>query len=670
MTENNNQYYSVANMKKIMVVFQKFLTDKYNIDHTQLQINLKQEIFSIMEKLKQNPLHINMNTSELNKITLHTLKDIFKNNQVANNQSKLLNNQNISTRDNLLYTNRKNNYQDNTNINQATLNKNLTPVIEEFDKITEERKFSTNTQENQIITDDIVDQQISQEDFEKQLNYLQSYRDKFIEDTLNENPNQRNNTMEFPATAQSITQQPIIQSIAQPIDNLKSRLMQSTSDLMQDRNSLNTSQFQGIQDMDPKQIYAQSEAIKDIETNLIINKPVTDIQPSYPLIKRDNIHLKEVINEKYVAINSFDRNWIDQPNRYQYQVKFNYVHRTSQKIPIYPNNPTIPNTKSAVSPGIPNRNGYYDDSNVFHPAYDSTVGLGGDPIAYEYIEVLVDDNTNVQTNFKDIYSIEISKVIIPVDINNALPGRLYNFNLSDPYLLLQIDEFKDVYEGTDNAIRNSFCQLVYESTYQGSNGRGYMVLKPVQNEKKIFQPNLLSSMPSITLSIKSPNGLLLNDSIDGYSILKVDYEPFNKFYLKIITNTYFDSNEFFSGDKVIIKRYNAYKISTDQNTTNIANLNSFINRDEGHEITKLGDASDNSFFKTYYIKAPGTFDNIAGTYTLDNAVLNDLVLFNCEYDISANPINGFVLNMSLQNSITMKIVTKTQESSLLKHELI
>jgi hypothetical protein len=26
--------------------------------------------------------------------------------------------------------------------------------------------------------------------------------------------------------------------------------------------------------------------------------------------------------------------------------------------------------------------------------------------------------------------------------------------------------------------------------------------------------------------------------------------------------------------------------------------------------------------------------------------------------------------MSLQNSITMKIVTKTQESSLLKHELI
>ncbi len=657
MTDNNNQYYSVPNMKKIMIVFQKFLTDKYSIDHTQLQINLKQEILTIMEKIKQNPLHVNMNTSELNKITLHTLKDIVKNNHLANNQSKLLNNQNISTRDNLLYTNRKNNYQDNTLINENTLNKNLVPVIEEFDKITEERNTESNNshKENKIISDDIVDQQISQEDFEKQLNYLQSYRDKFIEDTLKENPNQLMNSAEIAPQA--------------PVDNLKNKLMQSTSELMQDRNTLNSSQFQGIQNMDPKQIYAQSEAIKDIETNLIINKPVMDIQPSFPLIKRDNVHLKEITNEKYVAINSANRNWIDQKNRYKYQVKFNYVHKTSQKVEIYENNPTIPNTKTAISSGIPNRNGYYDDSNTHHDAYNGMLPLGN-VISYEYIEVLVDDNTNVQTNFKEIYSIEITKVVIPVDITGALTGRLYNFNLSHPYLLLQIDEFKDVYEGTDDSIRNSFCQLVYESSYQGANGRGYMILKPVQNEKKIFQPNLLSSMPSITLSIKAPNGTLLNDSIDGYSILKVDYEPFNKYYLKIITTTYFDRNEFFTGDKVIIKRYNAYKITTEQNTDNISRLNAFINREDGHEITKLGEASDNSFFRTYYIKAPGSFDNTSGSYTLDDGVLNDLVLFNCEYDTSMNPINGFVLNMSLQNSISMKIVTKTQESSLLKHELI
>ena len=643
-------YFSLNNLKKLISVFDKFLIDKYNINALEIGLNLKKDLFNIMQKIKDNPLSGDMSVQELNKITLQTLRDIIKNNNVIA-KNEIIKKKNIAERDMQLYKDRENKFLDNTNINTVSNNDKLPKVEEQFTKIEEDRKSENVKEEfkNNIPSDEI-DQIIPEEDFLNKIKTLEDDRKKFYEDNV----------------------------ITNMADSIKNQLMTSTNELTNERNNFDLSQFKSLQELDPKEIYAQSEMIKNIETNQIVNEPIRDIQPSFPLIKKDET-LKDIFNEKYICINSFDRDWITQRNRYNYLVKFNYVHKTSQKVEIYENNPTIPNTKTNSSSGIPNIAGYIDENGGEHDAYDSTQGLGA-VIGYEYIEVLIDDNINVQTNFKDIYSLEVTKVVIPIDISGALNGRLYNFNFNFPYLLLQIDEFKDIYEGTDDAIRKSFCQLVYESTYQSSNGRGYVVLKPVQREKKIFYPNVLPTMPSLTFSIKTPHGQLFNESMDGYSILKIEYEPFNKYYLKVVTNQYFDKNEFYNGDIILIKKFNIYKISATQNSDNITLLNNFINREEGHEITKIGSANDNSFYQTFYIKAPGAFDNLTGTYVLtknpsdtteDNSILVDLQTFNdgMSQSLSSNPVNGFVLNMSLQNSISMKIVTKTKENPLLEYHL-
>ncbi len=636
-------YYSVDNMKKIITVFEDFLTEKYNTNSTILNINLKKEIFNIMERLKQNPQHKQMTLTDLNKITVQTLRDIIKAKYLNNLSEKIINKENYLERDTQLYSNRKTIYGDNNNFNKNTqlTDESNEVIINEFNKINEERKEQSKEEieKEKVLESDTIDQSMSQEDFQNSLEILQEHRNKLLEE------------------------QQVIEENSSDT-NFKNQLMLSTTDFMNDRNEMLRNQFSDIGQIDPKQIYAQNEKIRNIEQNAINNKPISNNGPSFPLIKKP---ITNIIKEKFICINSMDRDWINQQNRYQYLVKFNYVHKTNQQVPIYANNPTIPNTKSALSGGIPNLSGFY---------YNGVQYLSGDHvditniIGYEEIEVLVDDDINIQQNFKNIQSVEVTKVIIPADITNAITGRLYNFNLNYPYVLLHIDEFKDVYEGTDDSIRKAFCQLVYENFYQSSNGRGYIVLKPVQGEKKIFYPSLLSTMPSLNISIRDPNGDLLNDSIDGYSILFIAYEPFNRTYLKIITNNYFDKNEFYAGDKIHIKKYCAYKIDSSQDSDVLSQLNNFINRDSGHNICKIGDASENSFYKSFYIKAPSSFSSESGILTVDENILKNLETFNCNINIDSNEPNGYVLNMSLQNSISMKITTVNYDSASLIPEML
>jgi hypothetical protein len=606
-----------------------------------------------MERLKQNPQHKSMNLIDLNKITLQTLRDIIKTKYLSGTiNNKIVNKENYLERDSQLYSNRKTIYGDNINFNQNTqLNEETNEVVlQDFNKINEERKEKSKeeVEKENILESDNIDQSMSQEDFQNSLDKLQEYRNKLMEEQLETNQLEQDNSK----------------------TNFKNQLTMSTSDFMNDRNQLIRDQFSDIGKIDPKQIYIQSEKIQDIEQNAIVNRPINNIGPSFPFIKKPTTN---IVKEKFICINSMDRDWIVQKNRYSYLVKFNYVNKSIKKIEIYQNNPTIPYTKSTLSEGIPNLSGFYfQETNSNYPAYNVGTSLGN-IIGYETVEVLVDDTINIQQNFKNIQSIEVTKVIIPADITNAITGRLYNFNLNYPYVLLHIDEFNDVYEGTDDSIRRSFCQLIYENFYQSSNGRGYIVLKPVQGEKKIFHPSLLSTMPSLNISIRDPNGDLLNDSIDGYSILMVSYEPFNRTYLKIVTNEYFDKNEFFSGDKIHIKKYCAFTIDETQDSQILIDFNNFINRDSGHIITNIGDASDNSFYKSFYIKAPGTFSSKDGVFTIEQTQIDNLVIFNCKnttINIDPPPANGYVLNMSLQNSISMKLTTVNFDSANLVPEML
>lgn len=327
------------------------------------------------------------------------------------------------------------------------------------------------------------------------------------------------------------------------------------------------------------------------------------------LIPRDGAAAKTIELQKYISINSFDRDWTSSHLRYQYSVSI---------------------------------------------------------------------NTDFQRQYKNIKAIEVGKVIIPEEIYENInilnyPNKTnfnYEFSFSYPYLILKVDEFSDVYDGTNDVVRKGFCKLVYHRSYKAPNGRGYIVLKPIQKEKKVF-PTPLSSLSRLSLSLLKPNGQLLNQSSDNYKIFKVDYEPFNPLYLNIVTDMFYDKNEFFVGDVVVLKGYSIPSGIPDTTDGDTKALTDFINRPEGHEIVQIGTTNDNGFYRSFYIYAPGAFNRVIGKYEVTTSLTNCLNAYNNTINYAnRTETNGSILNFSLQNTMGISLDVVIGDSSMIESSLV
>lgn len=273
------------------------------------------------------------------------------------------------------------------------------------------------------------------------------------------------------------------------------------------------------------------------------------------------------------------------------------------------------------------------------------------------------NDNSIQQRYRNVKSLAVKRIIIPQEIKelssiNNVPKNMYNhsFGFSFPYIFLQIDEIDNVYDGTNDTVRKGFTQMIVDKCYYAPNGRGYLVLQSIQDEKKVFQTPL-SELSKLTISLRKPNGELFNDSVDDLKIFKVEYELLNKQYLKIVTNKYFDKNEFYKGDTIVIQGYTMPKLTNAMTDSGIRKFTEFINRKSGHDVVELGQANDSGFYRNFYIKAPGAFDDSCGKFVVDADVIACLEAYNNAYDFVANPAttNGSFLNMALQCIFTFKI---------------
>ena len=273
------------------------------------------------------------------------------------------------------------------------------------------------------------------------------------------------------------------------------------------------------------------------------------------------------------------------------------------------------------------------------------------------------NDNSIQHRYKNIKSLSVKRIIIPQEIResssiNNVPKSYYNysFNFNFPYVFLQIDEFDNVYDGTSETVRKGFTQMIVDKCYFAPNGRGYLVLQSMQDEKKVFQTPL-SELSRLSISLRKPNGELFNDSVDDLKIFKVEYELLNRQYLKIVTNKFFDKNEFYKGDTVVLRDYALTQLSQSMTTSAMRTFENYINRTQGHEVIELGQANDSGYYRNFYIKAPGTFDESCGKFVVDAALIDCLNAYNDAYNFTANPntTNGMMLNMALQCVFSFKI---------------
>jgi hypothetical protein len=383
-----------------------------------------------------------------------------------------------------------------------------------------------------------------------------------------------------------------------------------------------TQSMNKIENLDPKQLFTNP-----ISTELLgsgQSKPyspnettpqqtiTTPMESGEAFLNPRNYKTKEI--DKYLSINSADRNWDLEPTRYRYSVN----------------------------------------------------SLG--------------DNNDLQRRYRNIECISVGKVVIPEEIieratvTNQNLKTFFNFDFSFayPYLILKIDEFDNVYDGTNDNVRKAFSKLIYHRSYKAPNGRGYIILKPMQKEKKRFYPTPLSSISKLSITLQKPNGDVLNTSADSYKLFKVEYEQFNTQYLKIVTDVYFDKNEFFVGDEVILQGHNMTVLNGNMSDIAVKKFNEFINRPEGHEVKQVGGANDSGYYRSFYIQAPGSFDRVNGQYALDSTLINNLNEYNGQIDFCDpnTPTNGRILNNSLQHTISLKLETLVDDARIIERKIL
>jgi hypothetical protein len=684
MERETRKFMSVENLKLLIEVLSSFMQSKYGIDLSLTNLDLKRTFYDAMTQTNENPQLVRQGVKAMNQQTLKVVKNlVLRSLQLASPpqtpavpvppppistapQSDTL------TRDALLYgTQRKLN---STHIlpSLETTKQDQSELLKVLESQRNDRGLNENgqavtksTPNFAEINKPIEDKPINSKEFQSMLDMMSKNRDAITVPPPPPNSELEKFTQEPNPLGRNQLIADVISTQRETVDPKMFFQMQQEEQQRQleENNSVGVEKF-----VAPKAESILSQPMSIEGTGLGDSRLGIVAQPT--------AQKSTVLIDRYILINSIDRDWTSQLRRYEYKVKFSQTTQEVSKVPIYRNNPTVPYTATMNSAGIPNTSGWYDSSNNFYPAYDpnSTDPNARDIVGYEEITFAADTDANIQTNFKNIHSVAVTRVIVPLDIVSTAQSLSsccnkssynHNFNLSFPYVLLQIDEFKDVYEGTDDTIRKSFCQLVFENSFCSPNGRGYAVLCPAQYEKKVFSPTALSSLPSLTLRLIKPNGELFNNSRDGNRIYKVCYIQSRPHALLVMTSKFFDKNEFYVGDTVAFRNYTLYKVRNEQDNNLIAQFNSFFNRKSGHDVIEIGNANDNAFYRSFYIRAPGSFNEDTGAYVVDTQLIDQLQKFNDEVEeiLDETVQNGFILNMSLQNSVSLKITQKIYDAS-------
>ena len=312
----------------------------------------------------------------------------------------------------------------------------------------------------------------------------------------------------------------------------------------------------------------------------------------------------------------------------------------------------------------------------------------------------------IQDLYRNITSVELVNALIPQDcVNIPFDTRVYIDILNFPYLLLQIQEFSDVFRGTNSHNDRAFSVLVFDKQHDSSvlsldyiSGTDTIVqtapktqfyreyrktfykYTPAYFEKKVFFNQPLASLPHMTINLTTPAGENLYTDSDVLTISRVatanlsvasnlEYKPAvgypgdvlatwnNRQYIRIQTESAFSNKMFRLGDLIRIQGFDCNAALSVSN----ARFNEFMNRESGHYILNTDQcnvsvpstsATNQGYTSNLYIAPPGEL-NSTNTGVNPNSYYSNLV--------SSNPwvqTNSKLININLQTHLLFKINTR------------
>lgn len=305
----------------------------------------------------------------------------------------------------------------------------------------------------------------------------------------------------------------------------------------------------------------------------------------------------------------------------------------------------------------------------------------------------------INNGYRNILSVELVSATLPSDTRFvAFDTRIYMGIEKYPYLLLKIEEFDSVFDGTNKHIDQAFATLTFDKFYNSevlsanqitsninsqiktnfSNEfkRGFVRYNPAYFEKKKFYNAPLASLNKMTIDITDPRGYAISAQPDVLAVTSIaytaalssltdaDYElnPTHSFpyvatstrkMIAVTTTKYFSNRVWRIGDVVQFKNF-----TMNSSGSKNSNFVQFITRNEGHPIINLPVETDdesatanNGQLNIFYIAPPGDLDS--NNQTLDTSTYYD----EASLDFTSASY-GSVINLDMQTSLLFRIVTR------------
>jgi RNAse (barnase) inhibitor barstar len=212
-------------------------------------------------------------------------------------------------------------------------------------------------------------------------------------------------------------------------------------------------------------------------------------------------------------------------------------------------------------------------------------------------------NTNrfsfrISVDLTNVHSVAMTNLTLPIaymEESDALSDVTKKV-IDMPYVLVIVNELGSAYEGSNDAINRSFCQMQVQEYFQRSNGRGCAIMRPVQEERKIYFPEL-SKLSHLSIEIRDPNGFPIDDARDVLEIVSV--EPISSGELiQVVTSGYFSISELSVGDRVHTKGIALPDCPL---------VHAHLERPEGHIVRELLDQEMSyMMYQSFTIDAPYT----------------------------------------------------------------
>ena len=180
-----------------------------------------------------------------------------------------------------------------------------------------------------------------------------------------------------------------------------------------------------------------------------------------------NILLNESIREYSVMIDSKDRNYQVYPDPFNYEVKFNPLPKSREKI-----------------------NGKY----ITYEEPAPTINDSFINVRYIKLETVILPYYTKIRPFEELNDEEKPVEIWKVDTKKLLSDNLYT--------VLSIGEYKDVnYRSTNDVLSDSFATIYYDNRISNTHYLGY-----TSNGIKIFPPDQLAKIDKLKISFMDPYG--------------------------------------------------------------------------------------------------------------------------------------------------------------------